>query len=129
MSRSSAEARSDSRRTHNLLPILLAVLLAWISTGIDVAGQRRNGQVPSVASATVESAHGTTGHAPRGLFMADASEQQVRSYHPAFQASESAGTLGFWMLTSLCALLLGAAVAPVAVQRLRQRLGSADSQA
>jgi hypothetical protein len=126
MSRSSAEARQSNRAVCNLIPILAALLLAWLSTGMDPAEQSPRTSRSAMGATAVMQPVDPVIHAPRAVFAAEAREQQVRSYHPMFQTSDSAGTLGFWMLASLCALLLGAAVAPLAVQRLRQHFRAAD---
>lgn len=122
MSFSSAEARPVHRAARNLVPVLAALLLAWLSTSMNAPEQRHAREsIVAAAAATQPPVRGVAGedvHGRRGVFAAPEGHQEARSYHPTFQTSGSAGVLGFWMLVSLCGILLGAALAPLAIQWL-----------
>ena len=126
MSFSSAETRPASRGA-NLVPVLLALLLAWLSTSMN-AGEQAAAAPESIVAAAADTRPATGGvtgedaHALRGLFVPSEEKREARSYHPTFQTSGSTGVLGFWMLVSLCGLLLGAALAPRAIQWLRRHV-------
>ena len=123
MSFNSAEARPTHRAAYHLVPILVALLLAWLSTSMNVPEQSRSARDSIVTAAAAtrsvqDRATGEEAHELRSVFAASARSLEARSYHPAFQTSNSTGVLGFWMLVSLCALLLGAALAPPVVHWL-----------
>jgi hypothetical protein len=123
MSFSSTKARPAHRNAFNLVPVLVALLLAWLSTSMNAPEQIRGGRDSIVASATATRATpggvaGENSHGLRSVFAAPDGDPEARSYHPTFQTSDSTGVLGFWMLASLCGLLLGAALAPLAIQWL-----------
>jgi hypothetical protein len=122
MSFNSAEAQREHRRA-NLVPVLVALLLAWLSTSMNAPEQPRGAPKSVIAAAaatrtTQGSAVSEDAYALRGVFAASNRDGEERSYHPTFQTSGSAGVLGFWMLVSLCGLLLGAALGPSAIQWL-----------
>jgi hypothetical protein len=122
MSSSSAKA-GPGHWGSNLVPVLVALLLAWLSTGMNAHEQRRSAPEATVAAAaaTPSTPDGFASEgepAFRGLFAAAEGSGDSRSYHPRFRTSDSTGALGFWLLVSLCGLLLGAALAPSAIQWL-----------
>ena len=119
MSFKSAEAH---KAACNLIPVLAALLLAWLSTSMNGPEQRHGAREGIVAAATAtrptpDDVASEDTHGLRGVFAAPKGGE-ARSYHPTFQTSDSTGVLGFWMLVSLCGLLLGAAMAPRALQWL-----------
>lgn len=124
MSCSSAEARLAHRAACNFIPVLAALLLAWLSSGMSLSeshsGAPASG-VPADAPMQPGAGPGWEAHAPRGVFAAPSQTGEARSYNPTLETSDSAGVLGFWMLASLCGLLLAAALTPVAVQKIRRQ--------
>jgi hypothetical protein len=123
MSFSSAEVRQAHRGACNLVPVLIALLLAWLSSSMNISEQPRAARESLVAAGAATrpmqgAVVGEDPHGLRGVFAAPEGDPKTRSYHPTFQTSVSTGVLGFWMLVSLCALLLGAALAPLAIQWL-----------
>ncbi|MDP8912076.1 MAG: hypothetical protein M3N39_00700 [Pseudomonadota bacterium] len=123
MSFSSAEVGPTYRGACNLVPVLVALLLAWLSTSMNVPDEPRAARESLVAAGAATrpmqgAVAGEDAHGLRGVFAAPEGDPEARSYHPTFQTSDSTGVLGFWMLVSLCALLLGAALAPLAIQWL-----------
>lgn len=123
MSFSSAEAGPAQQPARDLLPVLVALLLAFLSTSMNAPEQRHGARETIVAAAvatrpTQGGMAGEDAHGLRGVFAASSGDRGTRSYHPTFQTSGSTGVLGFWMLVLLCGLLLGAALAPPAIQWL-----------
>ena len=122
MSLSSAKA-GRAHRGANLVPVLVALLLAWLSTSMN-APERPSGAPESVVAAVAATrpaqggVAGEDGQVFRGVFAASEGIGEARSYHPTFQNSDSTGVLGFWMLVSLCGVLLGAALGPSTIQWL-----------
>ena len=118
MSFKSAEPRPGDRAASSALIIFLALLLAAMSAAMPTLSESRwGGESPrTTVAAPSEQPTERQMHAPRaaarGLFVPPASHGASRSYHPTFQTSDSAGALGFWILVSLCAVLLTAALAP-----------------
>lgn len=119
MSRRSLEAHPGNRAAGNFILIMLAVLLAALSTTIGSGVEQSVRQQPAFHSAVT--AKTDVASAPRGLFVVEPASHQARRYHPAFETSDSAGALGFWILMSLFGLLLGAAAAPGLIQKLRKQ--------
>jgi hypothetical protein len=119
MSRSSLEAHRGNRAAGNFILVLLAVLLAVLSTtmgaGFERSAPQQQRAIQSEAAAETEAAS-----APRGLFFVEPASSTERRYNPAFETSNSAGALGFWILVSLLSLLLGAAAAPSLIHKLRK---------
>jgi hypothetical protein len=127
MSFKSAAPRPGNRAASSALIIFLALLLASMSAAMPKLSESRWGG--EVSRTTVAAPSGQTigqqmqaqRAVARGLFVPAASHGTTRSYHPTFQTSDSAGALGFWILISLCAVLLTAAIAPRLIHWLRRR--------
>lgn len=121
MSLVSSNSVPAHRRT-NLVPVLIALCLAWLSSSMNTTEPDRAAPAHVGAASQGAVALPEDGHVLRGVFASSAGDRQARKYHSAFQNSDSTGMLGFWMLVSLCGLLLGAALAPPALQRLWRHL-------
>ena len=115
MSHRSAKARPADRVACTFIVVLLALLLAAVS--VSMSGPEEVEALPPSAASPVQTAQGSI--APSDGAAAGAAVQ-TRRYHPELQPSNESGMLGFSMLISLCVLLLGAALAPMALQRLRR---------
>ena len=122
MSFRSAEAGPAFRAAGDLVPVLAALLLAGLSTSMNAPERSPSPRESFIAVAAATRTQGgivsDEPHRLRGVFAAAPGNQKARSYHPTFQTSDTTGVLGFWMLVSLCGLLLGAALAPRAIQWL-----------
>lgn len=127
MSFSSSECRPANRAAGHLIIILLALLLAGISAGMPrSADSAPKGEVEQRAltapvalgqAAPADAKLHHRGHRPASA----GSEIHARSYHLSFETSDSAGALGFWILSSLCAALLMGGFAPWLAQWVRRR--------
>ena len=127
MSCSSSERRPADRAAGSSIIIFLALLLAGLSATMPGFADRAERRTVPIATATAPAqpqAHRSLArgeHRPVELLAPVDQGADARSYHPSFETSDSAGTLGFWILISLCAALLTAGFAPWLVQWLRGR--------
>jgi hypothetical protein len=115
--RSSVEARPAIRAAGNSVLVLLALCLALLSREMGSRDEARQQRLATHSAAAVRAQSAAE---PRRLFVPESSSRESRRHHRTFQTSSSAGALGFWILISLLALLLGGAGAPVLIQRLRK---------
>ena len=123
MFRSLINDRFGNGAAGNLLMIVVALLLAGLSVSFGQPSAREAQSLQPISAPAIHSAPAVQQElalAPRGLFAEGAAPHQVRRYQPGFETSDSAGALGFWILVSLCALLLSAAAAPSLLQRVRR---------
>jgi hypothetical protein len=103
-----------------MIVIFFALLLAVLST--TVPDSFRSQPQPSHSVAAASQSEPITKMAQpqrRSLLLSESQGPQQRAYHPAFETSNSAGALGFWMLFSLCGLFLSAGLAPALFRTLR----------